>query len=177
MKLYSKLLSGFLTVALASGVCTFEIPQATAASNAVALVDEMGMGWNLGNTFDSGACAGWVSNDPYVDTEVGWGNSKTTSAMINAGADQGATGENPVIVQCRTADIIAGPIGVTLADAMLGEVSPRMAAAVGQSAALRVLLPSDRCNTFIAGVAPGMTRRQLIDAAVERILLAASESE
>ena len=104
-------------------------------------------------------------------------NALATSAMINAGADQGATGENPVIVQCRTADIIAGPIGVTLADAMLGEVSPRMAAAVGQSAALRVLLPSDRCNTFIAGVAPGMTRRQLIDAAVERILLAASESE
>ncbi|MBQ4346083.1 MAG: glycoside hydrolase family 5 protein, partial [Oscillospiraceae bacterium] len=89
MKLYSKLLSGFLTVALASGVCTFEIPQATAASNAVALVDEMGMGWNLGNTFDSGACAGWVSNDPYVDTEVGWGNSKTTSAMINAIAATG----------------------------------------------------------------------------------------
>lgn len=104
-------------------------------------------------------------------------NALATSAMINAGADQGATGENPVIVQCRTADIITGPIGVTLADAMLGEVSPRMAAAVGQSAALRVLLPSDRCNTFIAGVAPGMTRRQLIDAAVERILLAASESE
>lgn len=104
-------------------------------------------------------------------------NALATSAMINAGADQGATGENPVIVQCRTADIIAGPIGVTLADAMLGEVSPRMAAAVGQSAALRVLLPSDRCNTFIAGVAPGMTRRQLIDAAVERILLAVSESE
>ena len=104
-------------------------------------------------------------------------NALATSAMINAGADQGATGENPVIVQCRTADIIAGPIGVTLADSMLGEVSPRMAAAVGQSAALRVLLPSDRCNTFIAGVAPGMTRRQLIDAAVERILLAASESE
>ena len=104
-------------------------------------------------------------------------NALATSAMINAGADQGATGENPVIVQCRTADIIAGPIGVTLADSMLGEVSPRMAAAVGQSAALRVLLPSDRCNTFIAGVAPGMTRRQLIDAAVERIMLAASESE
>ena len=104
-------------------------------------------------------------------------NALATSAMINAGADQGATGENPVIVQCRTADIIAGPIGVTLADAMLGEVSPRMAAAVGQSTALRVLLPSDRCNTFIAGVAPGMTRRQLIDAAVERILLAVSESE
>ena len=62
-------------------------------------------------------------------------NSIATAAMLKAGADEGATGENPVIVQCRTAGVIAGPIGITLADAMLGEVSPRMAAAVGQSAA------------------------------------------
>ena len=104
-------------------------------------------------------------------------NALATSAMINAGADQGATGENPVIVQCRTAGVIVGPIGITLADAMLGEVSPKMAAAVGQSEALRVLIPSDRCSTFVAGVAPGMTRRQLVDAAVARILLAASGAE
>ena len=102
-------------------------------------------------------------------------NALATSAMINAGADNGATGENPVVVQCRTADVIAGPIGITLADAMLGEVSPRIAAAVGQSNALRVLLPSDRCNTFIAGTG-AMTRRQLVDAAVERIMLAVSEA-
>ena len=103
-------------------------------------------------------------------------NALATSAMINAGAAQGATGENPVIVQCRTADLIVGPIGITLADAMLGEVSPCMAAAVGQSAAQRILLPSDKCSTFIVGTAP-MTRRQLIDAAVERILLAVSQTE
>ena len=103
-------------------------------------------------------------------------NALATSAMINAGAAQGATGENPVIVQCRTADLIVGPIGITLADAMLGEVSPRMAAAVGQSAAQRILLPSDKCSTYIVGTAP-MTRRHLIDAAVEQILLAASQTE
>lgn len=82
MKLYHKLLSGVLTVALASSVCAFDIPEANAATDAVALVDSMGMGWNLGNTFDSAAVSGWVSKDPYVDTEVGFGNSKTTTAMI-----------------------------------------------------------------------------------------------
>lgn len=102
-------------------------------------------------------------------------NALATSAMINAGADQGATGENAVVVQCRSADVIAGPIGVTLADAMLGEVSPRMAVAVGQSAAQRVLIPSDRCATLIAG-APPMTRRQAVDAAVACILRLVSPS-
>ncbi|MBR5303076.1 MAG: DUF3842 family protein [Clostridia bacterium] len=107
-------------------------------------------------------------SDQHTITAIGT-NALATSAMISAGAHQGATGENAVIVQCRQADIIAGPIGITLADAMLGEVSPRMAMAVGQSEAQRVLLPSDKCSTFIVGAAP-MTRRQLVDAAVEKIL-------
>ena len=96
--------------------------------------------------------------------------------MINAGADQGATGENPVAVQCRCADVIVGPIGITLADAMLGEVTPLMATAVGRSAAQRILLPSDRCATLVVGVQP-MTRKQLVDAAVERILQTVSAAE
>lgn len=105
---------------------------------------------------------------PHAIIAVGT-NALATSAMINAGADQGATGENPVVVQCRNADVIVGPIGITLADAMLGEVTPRMAAAVGSSAAQRILLPSDRCQTAVVGVPP-MTRRQVVDAAVEQIL-------
>ena len=96
-------------------------------------------------------------------------NALATSGMINAGADQGATGENAVIVQCRTADVIVGPIGITLADAMLGEITPAMAAAVGGSNAARVLIPSDRCDTYVIGVAP-MTRKQQIDAAVSQIM-------
>lgn len=114
-------------------------------------------------------------SQPHTIIAVGT-NALATSAMINAGADQGATGENPVVVQSRTADVIAGPIGITLADAMLGEVTPLMAASVGRSAAQRVLLPSDRCATFVAGVPP-MTRKQLIDAAVERILQIISAAE
>ena len=96
-------------------------------------------------------------------------NALATSGMINAGADQGATGENAVIVQCRTADVIVGPIGITLADAMLGEITPAMATAVGASNAARVLIPSDRCDTYVIGVAP-MTRKQQIDAAVAQVM-------
>lgn len=96
-------------------------------------------------------------------------NALATSGMINAGADQGATGENAVIVQCRTADVIVGPIGITLADAMLGEITPAMATAVGASNAARVLIPSDRCDTYVIGVTP-MTRKQQIDAAVAQVM-------
>ena len=96
-------------------------------------------------------------------------NALATSGMINAGADQGATGENAVIVQCRTADVIVGPIGITLADAMLGEITPAMAVAVGASSAARVFIPSDRCETYVIGVAP-MTRKQQIDAAVAQVM-------
>ena len=92
-----------------------------------------------------------------------------TSGMINAGANQGATGENAVVVQCRTADVIVGPIGITLADAMLGEITPAMATAVGSSNAARVLIPSARCETYVVGVVP-LSRKQQIDAAVVQVL-------
>jgi len=96
-------------------------------------------------------------------------NSLATSGMINAGADQGATGENAVIVQCRTADVIVGPIGIALADAMMGEITPAMATAVGARNAARVLIPSDRCTTYVIGVVP-MTRKQQLDAAVAQVM-------
>lgn len=96
-------------------------------------------------------------------------NALATSGMINAGAKQGATGENAVVVQCRTADVIVGPIGITLADAMLGEITPKMAVAVGSSNAARVLIPSDRCETYVIGVT-SLSRKQQIDAAVAQVL-------
>ena len=114
-------------------------------------------------------------SDQHILTAVGT-NALATSAMISAGAHQGATGENAVVVQCRHADIIVGPIGITLADAMLGEVSPRMAVAVGQSNAQRILLPTDKCPTFVVGTV-SMPRRQLIDAAVEKALQLLSSRE
>ena len=114
-------------------------------------------------------------SDQHIITAVGT-NALATSAMISAGAHQGATGENAVVVQCKSADIIAGPIGITLADAMLGEVTPRMTVAVGQSHAQRILLPTDKCSTFVVGTV-SMPRRQLIDAAVAQILQILSPRE
>lgn len=78
-------------------------------------------------------------------------NSAAAIAMQKAGADRTATGENAVVVCCRSADVIVGSIGIAIADAMLGEITPRMAAAVGSSAAKRVLIPFDHCDTYIVG--------------------------
>jgi len=79
-------------------------------------------------------------------------NSAATSAMLRAGAHHGATGENAVIVGCRTADVITGPVGIVIADSLLGEITPAMAAAVGQSRAKRVLIPVGQCGNLVAGV-------------------------
>ena len=79
-------------------------------------------------------------------------NATATATMLKAGAKQAATGENSVIVACRKADIIIGPVGIVVADAMLGEVTVQMAVAVGQADAARILLPVNKCDTIIAGV-------------------------
>ena len=78
-------------------------------------------------------------------------NSAATAAMLKAGADAGATGENPVIVNSRDADIIIGPIGIVMANALLGEITPAMAVAVGSSSAQKILIPSNQCHQFVAG--------------------------
>ena len=95
-------------------------------------------------------------------------NATATAAMMKAGAFQGATGENPVIVACRTADIIIGPIGIVITDALLGEVTPAMAVAVGQSAAARILIPMNKCQNMVAGVSSVPTS-QLIQDAVSKV--------
>ena len=77
-------------------------------------------------------------------------NVAATNSMLKAGADNGATGENAVIVCARTADIIVGPVGIAIADSLLGEITPAMAVAVGQSNAKKVLIPVNKCNNIIA---------------------------
>lgn len=79
-------------------------------------------------------------------------NATAASAMLKAGADEAATGENAVVVCSRSADVIAGPIGIVIADALLGEITPRMARAVGQSAARRILIPINHCGNIVVGV-------------------------
>lgn len=92
-------------------------------------------------------------------------NALATAAMLKAGADQGATGENAVRVQAAEADLILAPIGMVLCDAMMGEVTAAMASAVGGARAHKILIPSTRCGVAVAGVAP-MAMADYIAAAV-----------
>ena len=95
-------------------------------------------------------------------------NAQATAAMLKAGADQGATGENPVIVASRTADVIIGPIGIVIADSMIGEVSPAMALAVCQSRAKRILIPVNHCDNIVVGVSD-LNLSRLIQAVIDEL--------
>ena len=108
-----------------------------------------------------------------VVTAVGT-NSTATAAMLKAGADFGATGENAVVGGCRKADVIAGPIGIVIADALFGEVTPRMAQAVGQSAAKRILIPISHCDNIVVGVGD-LSLSAMIQSAVQVIRSLAGE--
>lgn len=78
-------------------------------------------------------------------------NSIATAAMLKAGADAGATGENPVIVACHDSDVLVCPIGLLIADALFGEITPAMAVAMGQSKATKLLLPVTHCDNIVIG--------------------------
>ena len=91
-------------------------------------------------------------------------NSTATANMLKGGADEAATGENAFIVACREADVIIGPIGIAIADALLGEVSPDMAKAVGQSSAKKILIPLNKCDVLVPGVEEKNTGELLDDA-------------
>lgn len=106
---------------------------------------------------------------PQADITAVGTNSSATENMLKGGADRAATGENAVIVNARRAKIIAGPLGIVIADALLGEVTPAMARAVGQSDAVRVLIPMNRCDTLVAGAAD-RPMGDLIDDAAGKII-------
>ena len=95
-------------------------------------------------------------------------NSMATAALIKGGAAQAATGENALKVACRTADVILGPVGIAVADALLGEITPAMAAAVGQSRARKILVPMNQCDIYVAGVEE-LPLSRLLDRAVDRL--------
>ncbi len=101
-------------------------------------------------------------------------NTAATTAMLKAGADEAATGENAVIVGCRRADIIVGPVGIVIADSLLGEVTPEMALAVAQSSAKRILIPFNHCDNIIAGISE-LNVGMLIKSAVAEIKKAVTE--
>lgn len=123
-----------------------------------------GQGGRIGQLLVSGVKE--AIQDAHI-TAIGT-NSIATANMLKANPNQAATGENPVIVACRNADVIAGPIGIVVADALIGEVTPKMAVAVGQSTARKVLIPLNKCDNMVVGV-ESLSMGELIERAIAQI--------
>ena len=123
-----------------------------------------GQGGRMGAQLIEGVRAAGLNCDI---TAIGT-NVLATSAMLKAGANRGATGEIPVIVACRSAEVIVGPIGILAADSLLGEITPAMAAAVGQSSAVKLLLPVNQCKNIVVGTQQ-MTMAQLVSETVAQL--------
>ncbi|MCL2620232.1 MAG: DUF3842 family protein [Defluviitaleaceae bacterium] len=96
-------------------------------------------------------------------------NAIATTAMLKAGADFGATGENAVIYNTTKADYIIGVLGIAFANSMFGEISPKMAEAISCSPAHKILIPIDRCSVTVTGVSSAPLQEH-INNAVEKIL-------
>lgn len=124
-----------------------------------------GQGGGIGRALVSGIKA----NVPdAVVTAVGT-NTAATIAMQKAGADKAATGENAVVVAARDAEYIIGPVGIVVADALLGEVTPKMAQSVGSSNAKKLLVPVNMCDTIVVGV-PDLNVSTLVSQTIQRIM-------
>lgn len=95
-------------------------------------------------------------------------NSAATQAMLKAGADYGATGENPVVVASSDADIIIGPIGIISADSLLGEITSTMAVAIGKSKAIKLLMPTNACNNQVVGIKQ-MTMNEMVQEVINKL--------
>ena len=91
-------------------------------------------------------------------------NAMATSAMMRAGASEGATGENAIVRTAPRCDVIMGPLGIVLANAMLGELTPAMAEAIGGCDAFKILIPMPQAHVRIAGVADTSLARLIEDA-------------
>lgn len=100
-------------------------------------------------------------------------NFAATSAMLKAGADHAATGENAVVFNASRAGLILGPIGIVLANGIWGEISPAMAAAVSSSDAVKILIPSSTCGLYVAGT-EGLRMEEYLHRAVEQAVQALS---
>jgi hypothetical protein len=124
-----------------------------------------GQGGGIGRQYIESLTRQLPKNLPVIIRALGT-NSAATSNMIRAGATDGATGENAIVANVRKADIIVGVVAIVVPDSILGELSPKMANAVGQSDALRILIPFDSCNTRIAMLSTG-SLQQFIDKAVQ----------
>ena len=124
-----------------------------------------GQGGGIGRQYIESLTKQLPKNLPVIVRALGT-NSAATSNMMRAGATDGATGENAIVKNVRKADIIVGVVAIVVPDSILGELSPKMANAIGQSDALRILIPFDSCNTRIAMLSTGPLQ-QFIDKAVQ----------
>lgn len=104
------------------------------------------------------------SADSHITLRALGTNALATNAMLKAGANDGATGENAIVVNAKKSDIIVGVMPIVMPNSILGEVSPAMAEAIGSSDAVKVLIPLQRCNTIITMTSLG-TLNQYIDTA------------
>ena len=95
-------------------------------------------------------------------------NAVATATMLKAGAKNAATGENPVVVACRKADVIIGPIGIVIADSLLGEVTEKMALAISRADAVRILIPLNKCENLVVGV-PNLNVGALISDTISKL--------
>ena len=105
---------------------------------------------------------------PEIDITAVGTNVAATSAMLRAGANRAATGENAAVYNMKNADAVLGPIGILVGNGLLGEVTPRMAAALGECDALKILVPVHKCHVEIAGM-PDLPVGQLVASAVEKV--------
>ena len=112
---------------------------------------------------------------PDLDIMAVGTNSTAAAVMLKAGASHAATGENAVLVACRRADVIVGPIGIVIADSLYGEITPAMALAVAQSRARRVLIPFNQCENIVVGVGD-LAAGKLVAGAVEEVKKILQES-
>lgn len=110
------------------------------------------------------------SKCPQAEVLAVGSNSIATSAMLKAGAQGGATGENPIVHLSPTADLILGPSGIVMANSLLGEITPAMAVAIGSSKAVKILVPLNKCCHYFVGVQEltlAESVRQALDAVLE----------
>lgn len=126
----------------------------------IAVVD--GQGGGIGKAI----VARLKSEVPGVHIRALGTNSAATGNMLKAGAQDGATGENAIVHNARKADIIMGVLAILMPDSLLGELTPKMAEAIGSSEARKILIPVDRCNIRIP-YAENYTIQQFVDSSVE----------
>ena len=107
-----------------------------------------GQGGGIGSTIIKNLYG--LGNDMFEIIALGT-NAIATTQMLKAGANRGASGENAIVQTVQKVDIIIGPVSIIVANAMMGEITPKIAEAVSSSPARKYLLPLTQENMEIVG--------------------------